>query len=54
MVGCSVRTIGVYCKYFKVHKAKITDDVISLFKKEKKKRSKRIVINPYTTNFALK
>jgi hypothetical protein len=46
MVGCSLKTIGRYCKILKVSKAKITDEIISLFKKEKKKRSKRTIINP--------
>jgi hypothetical protein len=50
MVGCSLVTIGRYCKDLKVSKAKITDDVISLFKTEKKKRSKRTIINPHKSD----
>jgi hypothetical protein len=50
MVGCSLKTIGRYCKDLKVSKAKITDDVISLFKTEKKKRSKRTIINPHKSD----
>jgi hypothetical protein len=46
MVKCTLRTIGRYCKDLKVPKSKITDDIISLFKNEKKKRSKRTIIRP--------
>jgi hypothetical protein len=46
IVGRSLQVIGRYCNELKISKAKITDDVISLFKKEKKKRSKRTIINP--------
>ena len=50
MVKCSLQTIGRYCKDLKVHKSKITDDIISLFKNEKKKRSKRTIINSHKSD----